>query len=58
MGGLAEQYRDLERATTAAATARVTTTGGMAEVYAQQEAEGRATVERESRIGGMAELYR
>ena len=58
LGGLAEQYRDVQQAQAAREAARVTTRGGMAEPYAEQETDMRANVERESRLGGMAELYR
>ena len=58
LGGLAERYREQQEAAAAAAAARVTTRGGMAELYAEQEADGRSAIELESRMGGMAELYR
>ena len=58
LGGLAERYLEEQRAEVARQAARVTTTGGMAELYAEQEADARASVERESRMGGMAQLYR
>ena len=58
-GGLAEQYRDQERATAAAAAARVTTAGGMAELYAQQRADRFADeAARLNALGGADAPYR
>ena len=58
LGGLAEQYRDEQQAGAAASAARVTTLGGLAELYAEEQAAARAEVTRLERMGGMAELYR
>ena len=58
LGGLAERYRDQARAAAAEREARVTTMGGMAELYAARQAEAAAIAEVERRMGGMAELYR
>jgi len=38
--------------------ARVTTHGGMAELYAEREAAAHAAIEHDNRMGGMAERYR
>jgi hypothetical protein len=58
LGGLAEQYRDEAAAQAAREAARVTTRGGLAELYAERQAAARAEVARLERMGGMAELYR
>ena len=54
LGGLAEQYRDEQQAQ----AAQVTTTGGMAELYAEQQTAARTVAAQLERMGGMAELYR
>ena len=58
LGGMTERYAELEREAAAQRAARVTTTSGMAEVYAARAAKAAAIAELEGRIGGMAELYR
>ena len=56
VGGMAELYHAAQQAQAVREAAQVTTHGGMAELYAEQQAENRASIERESRLGGMAEL--
>ena len=55
LGGLAEQYRDEQRAAAAAVAARVTTRGGMAELYAERMPV--AATAPTTTLGGLAERY-
>jgi hypothetical protein len=55
-GGVAEYLRDQQE--TAPPSSRVTARCGMAELYAEREAEARARVARLDHLGGMAELVR
>jgi len=55
-GGMAELYAEQHVVGTPASA--VTTLGGLAEHYAEEQAEARAAVARLEHMGGMAELYR